>query len=867
MLATSATSVSNLQTQVGPFAAGDIVTVAGYYGLGDGGGGCFYFEGAAPPSATISNVAATGTGVSVTTSAAHNLVTGQRVMIAGVTGILGVNGTWTATVTSVTEFSISSPNIGTYTSGGFIGDGGATIPSAVVAGRWLRFLVGSVDVKWWGAYGDGIHDDTDAINAALHFNNGAPSQGYGSPLDVYVPPGTYLVTAPDHQCALTIIHNTHFHGAGGTGLGSFIVCSGATGGCLEVGDPKGFSNYSEIDNICFKGAARDFLGGPPAPLDLISVHAGGVKIHNCSFQFCTRFGVIFSAGTAGSTVSGGLVGVTSMADGSVVGGVDMYRIYDCDFNECPSSIGSCATVKSDFTQVREGETGTMEVSPSTAQFGFIPDTGYKPVISVGAGSAIDMFEIEGVIDDTHITVKNLNVAVDLYTTTPKGGTITANTPIQHGHAIASSFDEANGGVISGCQVNGSNIAYYAGCVCTYVGCYSQACRGLWGWATAAAAGPTYVGCESEDAAAAVLILGGNPVILGGSLAAGAANVSPAYKPSASAVIVGAEVANIIFNDKDSYGDSYTVEIPNGLDTGWMTLERTDLAKFDGTQRWALNYSHSGLYPYLTQAVGWKHVVLAAGGYAAEQESTANPMAHGFTDAKNPQGSGLVFTGVPTINTPHHFTWRQSVKLAAAGDTYVFLNGGDSEGPAVPFLEDCSMLSLGDTLHTAGTGPFARFAGTALQALCPIEVDITTGGAVGTALFTWKIAGSIQATGVVTATTVSLGSTGIAIEFPDGTYTTSDAYTALTNWANAQDSVKCHIEFATFAAGGLRQADIFASTAYVVGSAIVMKTPGPPATRNAVCKIHNPGSDTPTVTLVWDFDKSVPNYSASSGSIG
>jgi hypothetical protein len=69
-------------------------------------------------------------------------------------------------------------------------DNGGTIiqPSSVSgAGRWLRIYDGEVNVKWFGATGDGTTDDTAAIQAAIDFV---------SVLDgtLYIPRGTYKFT-------------------------------------------------------------------------------------------------------------------------------------------------------------------------------------------------------------------------------------------------------------------------------------------------------------------------------------------------------------------------------------------------------------------------------------------------------------------------------------------------------------------------------------------------------------------------------------------------------------------------------------------------------------------------------------------------
>jgi glucan 1,3-beta-glucosidase len=57
------------------------------------------------------------------------------------------------------------------------------------------------NVKTFGAKGDGVTDDTAAINAAITSGNrcGSPSSCPGTtitPATVYFPPGTYLISSP-----------------------------------------------------------------------------------------------------------------------------------------------------------------------------------------------------------------------------------------------------------------------------------------------------------------------------------------------------------------------------------------------------------------------------------------------------------------------------------------------------------------------------------------------------------------------------------------------------------------------------------------------------------------------------------------------
>lgn len=83
--------------------------------------------------------------------------------------------------------------------------------------------------------------------------------------------------------------------------------------------------------------------------------------------------------------------------------------------------------------------------------------------------------------------------------------------------------------------------------------------------------------------------------------------------------------------------------------------------------------------------------------------------------------------------------------------------------------------------TGTTPPTVTLTGTA-TANAVIEIDITTGGARGTALFTWKLNGTIQAVNVPTGASVALPGTGLQAAFTVGTYAVDNVYasTAIVN---------------------------------------------------------------------------------------
>lgn len=87
--------------------------------------------------------------------------------------------------------------------------------------KWI-IAIDKSNVKWWGAVGDGVTDDTTSIQAALDHR---ASVGGGR---VYVPAGTYYTTSP-----LIVTSYVHF---AGEGRGKSIIQPTRTIGCVYNGN-------------------------------------------------------------------------------------------------------------------------------------------------------------------------------------------------------------------------------------------------------------------------------------------------------------------------------------------------------------------------------------------------------------------------------------------------------------------------------------------------------------------------------------------------------------------------------------------------------------------------------------------------------
>jgi len=120
-----------------------------------------------------------------------------------------------------------------------------------------------INVKDWGAKGDGITNDSAAINAAIEYAMFLNPSGHGGSR-VYVPPGRYYVGANP------IVLGKDWHGAGGGNKGLFIL-EGAARDASVI-----FGNYSGGGAVAHPAiATMDWLSGNYQPV---------IGIRNITFQ-------------------------------------------------------------------------------------------------------------------------------------------------------------------------------------------------------------------------------------------------------------------------------------------------------------------------------------------------------------------------------------------------------------------------------------------------------------------------------------------------------------------------------------------------------------------------------------------------------
>ncbi|HYO82892.1 MAG TPA: glycosyl hydrolase family 28-related protein [Bryobacteraceae bacterium] len=169
--------------------------------------------------------------------------------------------------------------------------GTTIVPTNSPRGRWLRSYSGPLDVRYFGAKGQGNRAQTDQVNINLAIA-AAAAQGGG---EVYVPPGAYMTTGP-------IVINVPSVRLIGAGPASRIV-------------PLGSFNTIEINNTRFVEVGKLFLddSSKPAGKAIEAIGVGnltladvivlgpcdGIHLHNFNHVNVDRVSVVKPRGRDG----------------------------------------------------------------------------------------------------------------------------------------------------------------------------------------------------------------------------------------------------------------------------------------------------------------------------------------------------------------------------------------------------------------------------------------------------------------------------------------------------------------------------------------------------------------------------------------
>lgn len=156
---------------------------------------------------------------------------------------------------------------------------GGTVIATSGAGRWIRDYDGTLDVRWFGAKGDGVADDSAAIQAAIDANPTGCS--------VEIPPGDYL-----HSNSIVVSRSMMIRGGGSVSRqledgakvksGVRLIYSGASMALSILRDGGGTLNGVFVHGIEFRpsvsGASADGVVLNPSSSAII-----GSEFVNCKF--------------------------------------------------------------------------------------------------------------------------------------------------------------------------------------------------------------------------------------------------------------------------------------------------------------------------------------------------------------------------------------------------------------------------------------------------------------------------------------------------------------------------------------------------------------------------------------------------------
>jgi hypothetical protein len=172
-------------------------------------------------------------------------------------------------------------------------NGGTAIkPNALSAqskGRWHRVFDGAISVHWFGAQGDGKHDDTPNIQAAIYAAAGQAISGGA----LYLPPGTYIVTPqkPDGgaQTVLDLPSNVTIYGDGAV---SVIKVAANTGTYHAIfGSSKPLPAKIALRDLSINQNPAEVIGPVDPSLGhgqyvIFVVDCVDLTIDRCSFLHC-----------------------------------------------------------------------------------------------------------------------------------------------------------------------------------------------------------------------------------------------------------------------------------------------------------------------------------------------------------------------------------------------------------------------------------------------------------------------------------------------------------------------------------------------------------------------------------------------------
>lgn len=177
-------------------------------------------------------------------------------------------------------------------------NGGTVIAPDSGTGRWLRIFDGAINVRWFGATGDGTTDDSDAVDAAVAFC-------LSSTRCLYIPAGTYLVSSSNGGGAINITTSVKIYGDGAKSI--LKLKTGSTGMVIYAAN-----NVTPIVDFTLRDFVVDGNSVATAQLDAGLIQLAGVQhflIDNLHVKNGTRASA--PAGINGIAIANSGVGITS----------------------------------------------------------------------------------------------------------------------------------------------------------------------------------------------------------------------------------------------------------------------------------------------------------------------------------------------------------------------------------------------------------------------------------------------------------------------------------------------------------------------------------------------------------------------------
>lgn len=204
-------------------------------------------------------------------------------------------------------------------------DNAGTVIVASNGKRWKRIFDGPIDVKWFGATGDGSTDDTTAIQAAINTGN-----------SIYIPPGTYKTTSTLNLITVAN-HGQKITGAGplalaGTGTNCTIIQPTAAVSTIFRLDGTPFSSW--VQHVTIEDMTLDManMTDNSSNYGVLQQQAWGCTYSNvrCINDGTNKRGFKFETGAYTTTVHQCTARIVDLVGASIADAVTTIQFYGCD---------------------------------------------------------------------------------------------------------------------------------------------------------------------------------------------------------------------------------------------------------------------------------------------------------------------------------------------------------------------------------------------------------------------------------------------------------------------------------------------------------------------------------------------------------